>query len=86
MVVPKADGRVRIRVDLTKLNQAVLRDIYHKQTVEENIGKPYRGMGILQARCLLRVLPDSPQPKSAKLTTRILRLVRVDKAPSLKLS
>ena len=33
VVVPKADGRVRICVDLTKLNQAVRREVYQMPTI-----------------------------------------------------
>ena len=38
VVVPKADGRVRICVDLTKLNQAIRREVYQMPTVEETLG------------------------------------------------
>jgi len=37
-VVPKADGNVRTSVDLAKLNQAVLRNVYYMPTVEETLG------------------------------------------------
>ena len=43
MVVPKADGRVRICVDLTKLNQAVRREVYQMPTVEETLGSLTEG-------------------------------------------
>ena len=38
MVVPKANGNARIYVNLTEINQAVLREIYHMPTVEETLG------------------------------------------------
>ena len=43
VVVPKANGSVRICVDLTKLNQAVRRDVYHMPTVEETLGSVTEG-------------------------------------------
>lgn len=43
VVVPKADGRVWICVDLTRLNQAVRREVYQMQTVEERLGSLTEG-------------------------------------------
>lgn len=43
VVVPKADGRVRICVDLTKLNQAVRREVYQMPTTEETLGSLTEG-------------------------------------------
>ena len=43
VVVPKADGRVRICVDLTRLNQAVRREVYQMPTVEETLGSLTEG-------------------------------------------
>ena len=37
VVVPKADGRVRICADLTRLSQAVRREVYQMPTVEETL-------------------------------------------------
>ena len=37
VVVPKANGNVRLCVDLTKLNQAVRREVYQMPTVEETL-------------------------------------------------
>jgi len=39
VVVPKVNGSVRIGIDLTKLNQAVCRKVYHMPTVEETLGR-----------------------------------------------
>ena len=38
VVEPKADGRVRICVDLTRLNEAFRREVYQMPTVEETLG------------------------------------------------
>ena len=38
VVVPKADGRVWIYVDLTRLNQAVCQEVFQVPTVEETLG------------------------------------------------
>ena len=43
VVVPKADGRVRICVDLTRLNQAARREVYQMPTVEETLGSLTEG-------------------------------------------
>ena len=43
VVVPKADGRVRICVDLTRLNQAVRQEVYQMPTVEETLGSLTKG-------------------------------------------
>lgn len=37
MVGPKANGIARIYVDLTNINQAVIREVYHMPTVEETL-------------------------------------------------
>ena len=39
VVVPKTNGKIRICVDLTKLNQSVLRETYPIASVEETLGK-----------------------------------------------
>ena len=71
VVVPKADGRVRICVDLTRLNQAVRREVYQMPTVEETLGSLTEGsvFSKLDANsgCHQIVL----NPESAKLTTFI---------------
>lgn len=48
VVVPKADGRVRICVGLTKLNQTVRRKVYHMPTVEETLRSLTDGFCFLQ--------------------------------------
>ena len=43
VVVPKADGKVRICVDLSRLNQAVRREVYQMPSVEETLGSLKEG-------------------------------------------
>ena len=71
LVVPKADVRVRICVDLTKLDQAVRRGVYQMPTVEETLGSLTEGSVFSK----LDATSDFDQivlnPESAKLTTFI---------------
>ena len=71
MVVPKADGRVRICVDLTRLKKAVRREVYQMPTVKETL----RSLTERSVFSKLDANSGSHQivlsPESAKLTTFI---------------
>ena len=71
VVVPKADGRVRICVDLTKLNQAVRREVYHMPTVEETLGSLTEGSVFSKLDANSGFHQIVLNPESAKLTTFI---------------
>ena len=72
VVMPKADGRVRRCVDLTRLNQAVRREVYQMPTVEETLGSLTEGsvFSKLDANSGFHQIVLSPE--SAKLTTFIM--------------
>ncbi len=71
VVVPKADGRVRICVDLTRLNQAVRREVYQMPTVEETLGSLTEGSVFSKRDANSRFHQIVLNPESAKLTTFI---------------
>ena len=71
MVVPKADGRVRKCVDLTKLNQAVCREVYQLPTVEETLGSLTEGSVFSKLDANSGFHQIVLNPESAKLTTFI---------------
>ena len=71
VVVPKADGRVRICVDLTKLNQAVRREVYQMPTVEETLGSLTEGSVFSKLDANSGFHQIVLNPESAKLTTFI---------------
>lgn len=69
VVVPKASGDVRMCVDLTRLNQAVKRELYPMPTVEGTLGKISEGniYSKLDANSGFHQVPLDQ--KSCKLTT-----------------
>ena len=71
MVVPEADGRIRICADLTRLNQAVRREVYQMPTVEETLGSLTEGSVFpkLDASSVFHQIVLNPE--IAKLTTFI---------------
>ena len=71
VVVPKADGRVRICVDPTKLNQAVRREVYQMPTVEEILGSLTEGSVFSKLDAISGFHQIVLNPESAKLTTFI---------------
>jgi len=71
VVVPKADGRVRIYVDLTRLNQAVRREVYRMPTVEETLGSLTEGLVFSKLDANSGFHQIVLNPESAKLTTFI---------------
>ena len=68
VVVPKADGRVRICVDLTRLNQAVRREVYQMPTVEETLGSLTKGSVFSKLDANSGFHQIAQNPESAKLT------------------
>jgi len=71
VVVPKADKRVRICVDLTRLKQAVHREVYQMATVEETLGSLTKGSVFSKLDANSRLHQIVLNPESAKLTTFI---------------
>ena len=71
MVEPKADGRARICVHLTRLNQAVRRKLYQMATVEETLGSLTKGSVFSKLDADSRFHQIVLNPESAKLTTFI---------------
>ena len=71
VVVPKADGRVWICVDLTRLNQAVLQEVYQMPTVEETLGSLTEGSVFSKLDANSGFHQIVLNPESAKLTTFI---------------
>lgn len=71
VVVPKVDGRVRICVDLTRLNQAVHREVYQMPTVEETLGSLTEGSVFSKLDANSGFHQIVLNPESAKLTTFI---------------
>ena len=69
VVVPKANGSVRQYVDLTKLNQAVPREVYQMPNFKETLGSLTEGSAFskLDANSSLHQIVLNPE--SAKLTT-----------------
>ena len=68
VVVPKADGKVRICGDLTKLNQAVCREVYQLPTVEETLGSLTEGSVFFKLDANSGFHQIVLNPESAKLT------------------
>ena len=71
VVVPKADGRVRICVDLTKFNQEVRREVYEMPTVEQTLGGLTKGSVFSKLDANSGFHQIILNPESAKLTTFI---------------
>ena len=71
VAVPNADGRVRICVDLTKLNQAVRREVYQMPAVEETLGSLTEGSVLSKLDANSGFHQIVLNPESAKLTTFI---------------
>ena len=70
-VVPKADRRVRICVDLTRLKQAVHREVYQMATVEETLGSLTKGSVFSKLDANSRLHQIVLNQESTKLTTFI---------------
>ena len=77
VVVPKAHGRVRICVDLTKLNKAVRREIYQMLTVEETLGCLTEGSVVSKLDANSGFHQIVLNPESAKLTIPLLHPLAV---------
>lgn len=75
VVVPKADGRVWICVDLTRLNQAVCREVYQMPKVEETLGSLTEGSVFSKLDANSRFHQIVLNPESAKLTTFITTFI-----------
>ena len=58
VVTPKANNKVRVCVDLTKLNNFVQRENHPLPSVATNSGKASRSQIFHQARCRLWILAD----------------------------
>ena len=71
VVMPKADGRVRICVDLTRLNQAVHREVCQMPTVEEPLGSLTEGSVFSKLDANSGFHQIVLNPESAKPTTFI---------------
>lgn len=71
VVVPKVDGRVQICVDLTRLNQAVRREVYQMPTVEETLGSLTEGSVFSKLDANSGFHQVALNPESAKVTTFI---------------
>ena len=71
VVVPKADGGVRTCFDLTRLNQAVCREVYQMPAVEETLGSLTEGSVFSKLDANLGFHQIVLNPESAKLTTFI---------------
>jgi len=69
VVIPKANGKVRIRVDLTKLNESVCRERHILPDVEQTLAQLAGAKVFTKANSGLWQIPLSPE--SAKLTTFI---------------
>ena len=69
VVVPKADGRVRICVHLAKLNQAVRQEVYQMPTVEETLGSLTEGSVFSKLDANSEFHQIVLNPESAKLAT-----------------
>ena len=76
VMVAKADGRVRICVDLTKLNQAVRREVYQMPTVEETLKSLAEGSVFSKLDANSGFHQIVLNPESAKLTAFITPLGR----------
>ena len=76
VVVPNPNGDVRIRVDLTRLNKEVCREVYQMPKVEETLGNITKSAvySKLDANSGLHLVPLSEE--SAKLTTFITQFGR----------
>lgn len=71
VVVPKANGNVRLYVDLTKLNQAVPREVYQMLNFEETLGSLTEGSAFSKLDANSSLHQIVLNPVSAKLTTFI---------------
>ena len=71
VVVPKADGRVRICVDLTRLNNAVCQEVYQMPTVEETLGSLTEGLVFSELDANSGFHQIVLKPENAGLTTFI---------------
>ena len=71
VLVPKADVRVRICFDLTKLTQAILREVYQMPDVEETLGSLKEGSVFSKLDANSGFHQIVLNPESGKLTTFI---------------
>ena len=72
VVMPKADGRVRIWVDLTRLNEAFCRKVYQMPTVEETLGSLTEGSVFSKLDVNSGFHQKVLNPESAKLITTFM--------------
>ena len=72
VVMPKADGRVRIWVDLTRLNEAFCRKVYQMPTVEETLGSLTEGSVFSKLDVNSGFHQIVLSPESAKLITTFI--------------
>ena len=72
VVMPKADGRVRIWVDLTRLNEAFRRKVYQMPTVEETLGSLTEGSVFSKLDVNSGFHQIVLNPESAKLITTFI--------------
>lgn len=71
VVVPKANGSVRQYVELTKLNQAVPREVYQMPNFKETLGSLTEGSAFSKLDANSSLYQIVLNPESAKLTTFI---------------
>ena len=69
VVVPKANGNIRLYVGLTKLNQALRREVYEMPTVKETLGSLTEGSVFSKLDAYSGFHQIVLNPESTKLTT-----------------
>ena len=72
VVMPKADGRVRICVDLTRFNEAFRREVYQMPTIEETLGSLTEGTVFSKLHVNSGFHQIVLNPESAKLITTFI--------------
>ena len=70
--MPKADGRVRICVDLTRFNEAFRREVYQMPTIEETLGSLTEGSVFSKLDVNSGFHQIVLNPESAKLITTFI--------------
>ena len=61
-MVPKHNGKVRICVDLTKLNESVRRERHILPSVEQTLAQIGGSEVFFKTRCELWILADTAEP------------------------
>ena len=72
VVIPKANGRVRICVDLTRLNESFRREVYQIPTVEETLGSLTEGSVFSKLDVNSGFHQKVLDPETAKLITTFI--------------